>query len=46
MPNTFFYKETRTKMSIRYAKEKDREKRERRRDIERKGEIREKERER
>jgi hypothetical protein len=32
---------TRTKTSIRYAKENDREKRDRRRDIEREGEIRE-----
>ena len=43
-------KKTRTKTSIRYAKENDREKRERkkgrRRDIEREGEIREIERER
>ena len=38
---------TRTKTSIRYAKENDREKKKgRRRDIERKGEIRERERER
>ena len=42
-----FFLTTRTKTSIRYAKENDREKRERkkgtRRDIEREGEIREKE---
>ena len=43
--NCIEYSETRTKTSIRYAKENDREKRERkkgrRRDIEREGEIRE-----
>ena len=47
-PEDFY--QTRTKTSIRYAKENDREKRERkkgrRRDIEREGEIRERERER
>ena len=45
-----FFVQTRTKTSIRYAKENDREKRERkkggRRDLEREGEIREIERER
>jgi hypothetical protein len=47
---TNFFRKTRTKTFIRYAKENDREKRERkkvrRRDIEREGEIREIERER